>query len=78
MAGMRQYGQKLARGMIRGSRGLLRALPVRAITPAETASGPVEASLKRLRRPSPKWPKHNDAAFLAYGLAAERGGFQCG
>ena len=40
----------------------------------KTAYGPAQASLKRLRTHSPKWPKHNDAAFLAYGLAAERGG----
>ena len=75
MAGMRQYGQNLARGTIRGSRGPLRA-PARARDRAggKPACGPAEASLKRLRTPSPKGPKHNDAAFLAYGLAAERGG----
>ena len=47
---------------------------MRALAPAETACGPAEASLKRLRTPSPKCLKHNDAAFLTYGLAAERGG----
>ena len=49
-------------------------LPVRVLAPAATRLRAPEASLKRLRTPSPKGPKHNDAAFLAYGPAAERGG----
>ena len=31
-------------------------------------------TLERLHTPSPEGPKHNDAAFLAYGPAAEHGG----
>jgi hypothetical protein len=79
MAGMRQYGQNLARGTISGSRGLLGA-PARARASAggnclRACGGITETAAHAL---PPKWPKHNDAAFLAYGLAAERGGFQCG
>jgi hypothetical protein len=74
MAGMRQYGQNLARGTIRGSRGPL-ARPARARDRAggnrlRACAGITEAPAHARF----EGPKHNDAAFLAYGLAAERGG----
>ena len=59
--------------------GCCAPLPVRALAPAgnclRACGGITETAAHALPR---KWPKHNDAAFLAYGLAAERGGFQCG
>jgi hypothetical protein len=49
-------------------------LPVRVPAPAENRLRACAGITERLHRPSPKGPKHNDAAFLAYGPAAEHGG----
>jgi hypothetical protein len=49
-------------------------LPVRVPAPAATTPAAPRGITEAPAHALPKGPKHNDAAFLAYGPAAEHGG----